>query len=174
MQSSVLPLPQALSQQTPSTHDPLWHWPARSQTVPLTWLTAQRPLAAQNAPAWQAVSARHGEAHTAPAHPGRQKLLVAAGQVALVPSHSDASVATSEVQLGSLHCAPGLPAGCWQVPARHTSSVHGFGSLEQATPSVRAAGAEQLPLVGSQMPMMWHSSGAGHTTALPAAQTPAS
>ena len=60
-----------------------------------------------------------------------------------------------------------------QTPATHPSVwLHALPSL-QAAPSVLAVAAEHAPVVGLQVPAMWHWS-AGHVTGLLPMHTPAS
>jgi hypothetical protein len=71
------------------------------------------------------------------------------------------SIATQMRGLPPLH-VPDIQTSVW---------VHALPSL-QAVPSA-AAGLEQTPVVGSQIPAVWHASLAVHVTGLAPAQTPA-
>jgi len=139
--------------------------PLAGSQVPATWhssdaaqVTGFPPV---QTPAWQA-SVR------VQASPSLQALPFAAAgfeQAPLVGSQVPATWHSSDA--AQVTGFPPVQTPAWQASVR----VQASPSL-QAVP-LAAAGFEQAPLVGSQVPATWHSSDAAQVTGFPPVQTPA-
>ena len=129
-----------------------WHWSSAVQTT---------GLAPVHVPDWQVSAWVHASPslHVVPST--LFGLLHAPVPVSQVPASWHWSSALQTTGFAPVHVPD------WQVSAW----VHALASL-QVAPSV-LAGWLQAPLLGSQMPALWHWSRAVHTTGLAPAQAPA-